>query len=139
MTIVATLILTAQLGSGYSAFFGSIFIEKEPLMAFAVGVSIPLLLLSGFFAAADNFAPYLIPFKYLSSYKYSYQILTHIEYTNLSPFNCFNLAPDLCSPVALRFTFDEPFYASWIGMVLLLIALRVVAFLCMYFLAKIKV
>lgn len=108
-------------------------------MAFSVGITIPLLLLSGFFAAADNFAPYLIPFKYLSSYKYSYQIMTHIEYTDMSPFNCFNLAPDLCNPVALRFTFDEPFYASWIGMACLLFALRLGSYLCLYFFAKIKV
>ena len=131
--------MTAQLGSGYAHFFGSLFTEKEPLMAFAVGVTIPLMLLSGFFAAADNFAPYLIPFKYLSSYKYSYQLFTHIEYTDMSPLNCFNVAPHICNPIATRFSFDEPFYASIIGMVCLLVALRIAAFLGTYFLAKIKV
>ena len=108
-------------------------------MAFAVGVTIPLMLLSGFFAAADNFAPYLIPFKYLSSYKYSYQAFTHIEYTDMSPLNCFNVAPDICNPIATSFTFDEPFSASIVGMVCLLVGLRICAFLGTYFLAKIKV
>ena len=137
--IVGILVLTAQIGSAYAQFFGSLFTDKEPLMAFAVGVSIPLMLLSGFFTAADNFAPFLIPFKYISSYKYAYQMFTHMEYTDMSPLNCFNVAPDICNAIHTRFTFDEPFWVSLVGSVCLLFVLRLLAFICTYFLAKIKV
>ena len=66
-------------------------------------------------------------------------MLTHVEYTDMSPLNCFNIAPDICNAVQTRFTFDEPFWGSMVGAVALLLTLRLLAFICTYFLAKFKV
>jgi hypothetical protein len=100
---------------------------------------VPLLLLSGFFADSDNFAPYLIPFKYLSAFKYGFQVLTHIEFSDLPPFNCQNLNPNICSPLQNRFTFLEPFYVSLIAIGCLIVLFKSLAFIIIYYCAKIKV
>lgn len=98
-----------------------------------------MLLLSGFFANADNFAPYLIPFKYLSLFKYGFQIFTHIEFSGLSPLNCLNLDPELCTPLATRFTYLEPYYLSIILIGVLIVVFKALGFLFLYLFAKIKV
>lgn len=101
--------------------------------------SIPLLLLSGWFATADNFAPYLIPVKYISYFKYAYQTLVSIEFNNSAPVNCYNFSPTNCSPLSNRFQFLEPFYVSIIAMVALIFFFKGWAYLFIHLFSKVKV
>lgn len=102
-------------------------------------MTVPLLLLSGFFASADNFAPYLIPFKYLSMFKYGYQTLIHNEFIDSSPLTCLQSTPDMCSPMASRFTFLEPYYICFIAVASLVVFFNAIALFILWKTAKIKV
>lgn len=62
---------------------------------------IPLMLLSGFFVNNDNYLPVLIPFEYISLFKYGFQVFVQNEYDGL-PLDC---RPN-CDPIA-TFGFDE--------------------------------
>ena len=97
------------------------------------------MLLSGWFATADNFAPYLIPLKYISYFKYCFQILVGIEFNNSPPLNCFNYNPSACQPLSNRFQFLEPFYVSIIAMAALIFFFKMWALLFIYMFAKVKV
>ncbi len=95
--------------------------------------------MSGFFANADNFAPYLIPFKYISFYKYAFQLLINNEFSDIQPFYCFNNSPQNCTPLANRFTFFEAYYQSFIAFVAVIIFFNIVAFYFIYKFAKFRV
>jgi ABC-type glutathione transport system ATPase component/ABC-type multidrug transport system permease subunit len=126
-------------GNAWAFFLGSLASNPEALININTALTIPLLLLSGFFANANNFAPYLIPFKYLSMFKYGFQTLIHNEFQMLSPLNCQNLAPDMCTPMATRFTFLEPFYLDFVLITALIIFFKTISFILLYKFAKIKV
>lgn len=97
-----------------------------------------MLTLSGFFTAASNFAPYLIPFEYLSVYKYAYQLAVEIEFTHMQPLYCANDSVP-CDPLVTRFNFKEPFFLSWILLCVLIIFFKVLAFVFLKAFAKLKV
>ena len=126
-------------GNAWAFFLGSLASNPEALININTALTIPLLLLSGFFANANNFAPYLIPFKYLSMFKYGFQTLIHNEFQMLSPLNCQNLAPDMCTPMATRFTFLEPYYLDFVLITALIIFFKMISFIMLYKFAKIKV
>ncbi len=99
---------------------------------------IPLMLLSGFFASSDNYAPYLKPFEYISTFKYSYQILTQIEFKDLKALTCSNLTIFPCDPLTSRFTFNEEMWVSILLIANVSFCLNVFAYLIMYFKTRIR-
>ena len=130
-----------QIGaSGFAFLLGSLVTNTQAIVQINPVANIPLLLLSGWFANANNFAPYLIPFKYISLFKYGYQILTHLEFEGgKSSNNCVNVRPDMCNTLAIRLQFLEPFYVSYIAIACLIILFNSLAFLFMWLWAKKKV
>ena len=95
LILVGTLQLLQVAAAGFAFLLGSIATQPETIIQMNSMTNIPLLLLSGWFASASNFAPYLIPFKYLSLFKYGYQILNDIEFGgDASTNNCFNQTAD---------------------------------------------
>ena len=95
-----------------------------------------MMLVSGFFTNQDNFAPYLIPLKYLSILKYPYQMLIINEFENLAPLNCVNLAD--CNPIR-DYHFNESFETCVGAFIALIVVLRLFALLFLYLFVKIKV
>jgi len=126
-------------GAAYAFFLGSLSSSPETLININIVFNVPLFLLSGFFADAAKFAPFMIPIEYLSVYKYFFQSLVEIEFGDAQPLNCLNYDPSSCTPLANRFIFKEPFYVSLIGIGCIIVLFKTVSFIVVYFTAKIKV
>jgi hypothetical protein len=73
--------------------------------------------LAGYFAASDSFLPYLIPFEYLSGFKYGYQILIDLEFTDSQALNCHNNIERPCIALSNFFEFKE---SSWVSIIALI-------------------
>jgi len=101
---------------------------------------IPLLLLSGFFASSSSYVPYLKPFEYISTFKYTYQILTEVEFSDLKALSCSNSnSMDLpCDPLKSRFTYNEPMYLSILLIAIVAFFFNFLAFLFQYFRTRVK-
>ena len=89
----------AATGMGFS--LGVCFEDKTVALGLVPMALIPLMLLSGFFVNQDNMLPVLIPFKYISLFKYGYQVFTQNKYKDLD-LDCY---PD-CDPIK-TYDFDE--------------------------------
>ena len=108
-------------------------------------ISIPLLMLSGFFSSDNNFAPFLIPIKYLSLFKHLYQILIENEFGNNNPLICMNVkdkctevfCPSPCNPMK-DFNFKESMAVSFAVTSALGLFLSIIGYTILYFLVKIK-
>lgn len=100
---------------------------------------IPLLILSGFFADPSSFAPFLYPFEFISYFKFGYQTILHLEFTDTQPLNCINMDPVGCNPVPQRFVFESNFALSIGATSLLIVFFYAVAFFVILKLSKIKV
>lgn len=98
-----------------------------------------MILLSGFFANSDNYAPYLIPLEYISAYKYAFQTLIQVEFRDMQPLYGFNINPAIFSPMATRFIFSPSFGISILCLILIIISFSFIGFIFLYFFAKIKV
>jgi len=94
--------------------------------------------MSGFFASSDNFAPYLIPFEYISAFKYGYQTLMENEFKNIQPLNCMNNMANPCDPLTKNYSFKEPFWISVLCFFLLIILFKGLAFTITYIKSKKK-
>lgn len=116
-------------GTSYAFFLGSIVSDPSALADLSQILSISLLLMSGFYAAADNFAPYLIPLKYLSLFKYSFQVLIYMEFSDSQPLNCANDVDNPCDPLKGQYDFLEPFWVSLVCVVSLILVFRIFAFI----------
>lgn len=84
----------------------------------------------------DNFAPFLIPFKYLSPFKWIYQILVLNEFTDSPPYTCSN-PPNNCNPLS-DFEFSETIEQSFGLSAALSAFYGIIGFLLIYFFHKIK-
>jgi hypothetical protein len=126
-------------GSALAFFMGTLVSNQEALMSLNMMFMIPLMLLSGFFANSDSYAPYLIPFKYLSPFKYAYQTLVSLEFEQLQPLNCFYSNTITCAPLKSQFNFLESFSLSLILISALIIFYKFWGFIFLYKFAKIKV
>jgi len=136
--LVGIVNLLSITGASYAFFLGSLVSNQEALTSLNTAFSIPLLLLSGFFANQDNFAPYMKAFEYFSVFKYGFQILTEIEYTNIQPLNCSNSTVLPCNPMVQRFNFREAFWVSCMLIPILIIFFKTIAFISMYLKSKMK-
>ena len=96
------------------------------------------MILCGFFASSDNYAPYMKPLEYISAFKYTYQILTEIEFSDLKALSCSNSFVFPCDPLKSRFTYNEPMYLSVLLIAVIAFCFNVFAFLLQYFKTRIK-
>lgn len=96
------------------------------------------MLLSGFFSAADNYVPYLIPFEYISAFKYAFQILITIEFRDIQPLNCMNSVVNPCDPLNVNYTFKEELWLSCLCLALLIIFFKILSFIITKFRSKMK-
>jgi hypothetical protein len=115
--------------TSYAFFLGSIVSNPRALSELNVLFSVPLLLLSGFYAAAENFLPHMIPVKYISLFKYAFQVLVHMEFTDPQALNCFNNLEFPCDPLKNQYNFLEPFWVSMICILVLIFGFRTLAFI----------
>ena len=99
-------------------------------------ITIPLLLLSGYYSAQENFAPYLFPFKYISPFKWTYQLISLNEFNDLN-LNCSN-SPTRCSPLA-DLNFEESIETCFGVLASLSIFYGLIGFIFVYSFVKIKV
>lgn len=93
-------------------------------------------MVSGFFASEDTYAPYLIPLKYISLYKYAFQLVLYNEFKNGNPMTCSNF-PDKCDLLE-ELDFSESFGISYLCAVAVTIAFGIISFILLYKLVKIK-
>ena len=61
--------------------------------------------LSGYFASTDNYLPYLLPFEYISGFKYGIQIFIENEFTDSQALNCSNDILNPCEPLKVNFVY----------------------------------
>jgi hypothetical protein len=93
-------------------------------------------MLSGFFAKESTYAPYLIPFKYLSLFKWGYQILMFNEFNDGKPLTCSNY-PDKCD-ILSDLSFPEAIGVSYACTVAVTLGFGIVAYILLHNLVKIK-
>ena len=98
--------------------------------------NIPLLVLAGYFSPQDNFVPYLIPFKYLSPFKWIYQMLITNEFADAN-ISCMN-PPDNCNPLE-SMNFAESMPVNFAVLSSVSVFYGAIGFLIVYFCIKIKV
>lgn len=87
-----------------SLFIGSLSSSIEILSVIIVMINVNLLILGGFYSPQENFVPYLFPFKYISLFKWSYQLLLENEF-NDNFYTCQN-PPSSCNPL-IQYNFTE--------------------------------
>lgn len=136
---MGTVILATLAGSSMAFMIGATVEHQETLVQLNTMTTVPLFLLSGFFSNSLNYAPYLKPAEYLSTFKYCFQALVQTIFTDNSPFNCQNTTPSTCEPLANRFLFNEWFYHNLIALGSLIIFFKIMGFIFLYCFAKIKV
>jgi len=73
--------------SGYALIIGTLFSDKQLAVTLTPVLIIPFMLFAGFFVNQDNIPKFLLPFEYLSIFKYGYQALMQNEYEDL-PLEC---------------------------------------------------
>ena len=81
--MVLSLFLIYNSASGYALIIGTLFSDKQLAVTLTPVLIIPFMLFAGFFVNQDNIPWFLIPFEYLSIFKYGYQALTLNEYYDL--------------------------------------------------------
>jgi hypothetical protein len=81
--IVLILFLIYNSSSGYALIIGTLFSDKQLAVTLTPVLIIPFMLFAGFFVNQDNIPKFLIPFEYLSIFKYGYQALMQNEYEDL--------------------------------------------------------
>lgn len=77
-------------------------------------------------------------FEYFSVFKYGFQILTEIEYTNIQALNCWNNLKLPCDPMIQRFNFREALWVSCMLIGILIVFFKTIAFILMYLKSKMK-
>ncbi len=98
--------------------------------------SIPLLILSGYFSPQQNFVPYLFPFKYVSIFKWIFQLLVTNEFTD-DMITCLT-PPQNCDPLA-QYAFEESMAVDFAVLASVGVGFGIIAYLILYFSIKIKV
>jgi len=94
------------------------------------------MILAGFFSSQENFAPYMIPLKYISIFKFGYQSLVTNEFDTNKPYTCSN-PPDKCDQMAdVDFTESFAVDMTMIGTIILLFFS--ISYFGLYYLVKIK-
>ena len=95
-----------------------------------------MLIVSGFFAKENTYAKYLIPIKYISLFKWVFQILIMNEFKDGSPLTCSNY-PDKCDLLA-DLNFKESMAVSYACTAATTIGFGLVAYILLHHLAKIR-
>lgn len=121
--------MLAITGASYAFFLGALVSNQEALSSLNTLFNIPLLLLSGFFANQNNFVPYMKALEYISVFKYGFQVLTGIQYSENQALNCSNNLIGYCDPISQRFDFREAFWLSCILIAILIIVFKTLAFM----------
>ncbi len=87
-----------------------------------------------YIARTENLVGFMFILKYLSSLKYGFRALKQNEFQDLSPFNCLNLNPELCS----THTLSDPFYINLINLNILSVGFYMLAYIILQYVAKHK-
>lgn len=85
---LVTLILIYNASSGYSLIISASFSDKQLAVTLTPVLIIPFMLFAGFFVSSDQIPIYLKEFEYLSIFKYGYQALMQLEFTDNKNFPC---------------------------------------------------
>jgi len=75
-----TIFISYQIGAAYALFIGSVLTDRESLINIGMLLNMPLMLLSGFFVNLNNVVPILWPFQWISSLKYTFNIMLRTEF-----------------------------------------------------------
>jgi ABC-type multidrug transport system ATPase subunit len=70
----AAMLISYQSGAAYALLTGAFITDRESL------INMPLIMLSGFFVNLDNVLPILWPFQWISSLKYTFNIMLRTEF-----------------------------------------------------------
>jgi len=127
----------ATLGAAYGYFIGTLGKTQEQMTLMNPMLTVPLMVLSGFFTSYTNYAPYLLPFYYISPFKYGFELFLNNEFTNAQAFYC-NLDGQICDPLSL-YTFPDSPWQDYIIISALMIGFHLVGFTLLWKNAKISV
>jgi ATP-binding cassette subfamily G (WHITE) protein 1 len=83
-----TLILIYNASSGYSLIISASFSDKQLAVTLTPVLIIPFMLFAGFFVSASSIPIFLKEFEYLSIFKYGFQALMLLEFTNNKNYPC---------------------------------------------------
>jgi ABC-type multidrug transport system permease subunit len=83
-----TLILIYNASSGYSLIISASFSDKQLAVTLTPVLIIPFMLFAGFFVSASSIPVFLKEFEYLSIFKYGFQALMLLEFTNNKNYPC---------------------------------------------------
>eukprot|EP00826_Nyctotherus_ovalis_P023141 TRINITY_DN1780_c0_g1_i11.p1 TRINITY_DN1780_c0_g1~~TRINITY_DN1780_c0_g1_i11.p1 ORF type:complete len:674 (-),score=180.39 TRINITY_DN1780_c0_g1_i11:236-2257(-) len=80
----AVMFLAYQSGAAYALLVGAFISDRQSLINIGPLLNIPLMMLSGFFVNLDDVVPVLKPFQWISSLKYTFNIMLRTEFENNS-------------------------------------------------------
>jgi len=123
-------------GSAFGYFLGTLAKSKEALTMLNPMITIPLLVLSGFFTNNSNYAPYLLPFYYISPFRYGFETFVLNEFNTSQEFYC-NQEPN-CSPLTL-YSFPTTMGEDLAILAGVTIFFHILAFFMLYKFGKISV
>eukprot|EP00826_Nyctotherus_ovalis_P005864 TRINITY_DN11337_c0_g1_i5.p2 TRINITY_DN11337_c0_g1~~TRINITY_DN11337_c0_g1_i5.p2 ORF type:complete len:138 (-),score=23.91 TRINITY_DN11337_c0_g1_i5:206-619(-) len=69
-----------QSGAAYALLVGAFITDRESLINIGPLLNMPLMMLSGFFVNLDDVVPVLWPFQWISSLKYTFNIMLRTEF-----------------------------------------------------------
>lgn len=75
------------------------------------------MLSAGYFASADTVSFYIKPIQWVSAFKYCYQTLATIQFSEMQPLNCYNQVDNPiidCDPLNGILKFEQDFNLSLI-------------------------
>ena len=115
-------ILVYNASQGYALIISAAFADKQLAVTLTPAVIIPFMLFAGFFVASDNIPSFLLPFAWLSIFKWGYnaflinQFLPYYEHKGdpdvKDPFNCMWDEP-LCVPLSQITNKDGDIIPLW--------------------------
>jgi len=125
-------------GASYGYLIGVLGGDQEKIAVLNPLVTVPLMVMSGFFTNNQNFAPYLLPFYYISPFKYGYETMFINEYTDIQPLYCVNSGDPICNQLAEQ-NFPTSFSQDLYILIGLNAFLKFLAFFILYKSARISV
>lgn len=121
------------MSASYGLLLSATFKDMTVVMALVPVVIIPLMLVGGFFSNLNNVPKVFYPLEYISMFKYGFQAYIYNNYRRLVP-----CPPDgaLCDVRYTTYNFKEAFWVSMMLMVVIGFAMRLVAFIALYYLSN---
>ena len=121
------------MSASYGLLLSATFKDMTVVMALVPVVIVPLMLVGGFFTNLNNVPKLFYPLEYISMFKYGFQTYIQNNYRRL--ISC-PTDGHTCDILVEKYQFKEAFWVSMMLMAVIGVAMRLLAFIALYFLSN---